>query len=141
MMEVPAVPAPAVVFTNGLLSQDFAKTCHGLLRGSARFRPVAVIDELHAGRDAGEVMDGRTRGVPVVPSLDAFVAAGGTCPEYFVVGVAFSGGRVPASCRPEILMALARGMTVVCGLHQLLSEDPELAAAAAAGGGVLMDIR
>jgi uncharacterized NAD-dependent epimerase/dehydratase family protein len=140
-MEVPAIPAPAVVFTNGLLSQDFAKTCHGLLRGSTRFRPVAVIDALHAGRDAGEVMDGRTRGVPVVASLDAFLAGGGSCPEYFVVGVAFSGGRLPDSCRPQILGALARGMTVVCGLHQLLSEDPELAAAAAAGGGMLMDIR
>lgn len=140
-LAVPAVPAPAVVFTNGLLDQDFAKTCHGLLRGSARFEPVAVLDPKFAGQDAGEVMDGRKRGVPVFESLTAYLDQGLTCPEYFVVGVAFSGGRLPDSCRAEILNALGRGMTVVCGLHQLLGDDAEFVQAAQAGGGKILDIR
>jgi uncharacterized NAD-dependent epimerase/dehydratase family protein len=140
-LAIPSEPAPAVVFTNGLLNQDFAKTCHGLLRGSARFRPLAVLDHLFAGRDAGEVMDGRKRGVPVVANLEAFLSQGGTLPKFFVVGVAFSGGRLPDACRTEIIGALERGMTVVCGLHQLLGEDTELVEAARRGGGILVDVR
>lgn len=140
-MPVPPEPAPAVIFTNGLLDQDFAKTCHGLLRGSARFRPIAVLDSRFAGRDAGEVMDGQKRDVPVVADLDAFLSGGGELPQFFVVGVAFSGGRLPDPCRLEIIGALERGMTVVCGLHQLLGEDDELVDTARRGGGTLVDIR
>lgn len=140
-LPVPGVPAPALVYTNDLLDQDFAKTCHGLLRGSARFRPVAVLDAKFAGRDAAEVMDGRPSGVPVLPSLQAYLDSSEEVPEYFVVGVAFSGGRLPSSCRAEIIAALGLGMTVVCGLHQLLGDDAELRQAAVRGGGRLLDIR
>ncbi|NNE71021.1 MAG: DUF1611 domain-containing protein, partial [Rhodothermales bacterium] len=140
-LPVPPEPAAALVFTHELLDQDFAKTCHGLLRGSARFRPVAVLDQKFAGRDAGEVMDGRACNVPVLPSLSAFLDAGLDPPDFFVVGVAFSGGRLPERCRGEIVAALERGMTVVCGLHQLLGDDPELRQAAERGGGRLLDVR
>ncbi len=81
----------AVVFTNGLLHVDFAKTCHGLLRGSDRFRVLGVVDEVHAGKDAGEVMDGNFLGVPVYPSLADFLCSNEK-PPVLVVGVAFSGG-------------------------------------------------
>ncbi|MFT4603812.1 MAG: putative NAD-dependent epimerase/dehydratase family protein [Rhodothermales bacterium] len=140
-MSVPPIPAPAVVFTNGLLDQDFAKTCHGLLRGSARFSPVAVLDSRFAGRDAGEVMDGQKRDVPVVASLDDYLCGGSERPRFFVVGVAFSGGRLPDPCRSEIIGALDLGMTVVCGLHQLLGDDAEFLEAATRGGGEIVDIR
>lgn len=141
MAALPATPESAVVFTNGLLDQDFAKTCHGILRGSRRFHAVAVIDARHAGRDAGEVMDGRPLGVPVVPSLDAWLASGAPLPEWFVIGVAFSGGRLPAACRPEIARALELGIGVVNGLHQLLGDDPEFRVLADRSGSRILDIR
>jgi len=40
-----------------------AKTAHGLLRGSERFEVLAVIDYKFAGKDAGELMDGKPIGV------------------------------------------------------------------------------
>ena len=49
----------AVVFTHNLLAENFAKTAHGLLRGTDRFNIIAVIDSLHYGKDAGEVLDGK----------------------------------------------------------------------------------
>ena len=55
----------AIVLTNGFLQTPFAKTCHGLLRGSDRFEVLAVIDNQHTGADAGEVMDGKPLGIPV----------------------------------------------------------------------------
>jgi len=140
-LRVPERPRPALVYTAGLLARDFAKTCHGLLRGSLRFHPLAVLDAVHAGEDAGVVLDGTHRGVPVYASMDAFLDAGHACPDVFLVGVAFSGGRLPQNCRSEILVALGRGMTVVSGLHQILGDDDELREAAERGGGRLVDIR
>ena len=89
----------AVVFTNGLLNTNFAKTCHGLLRGGDRFDVLGVIDNIHYGKDAGKVMDGKSRGVQVYKSVDDFMKQRTRKPKYFIVGVAFPGGQLPGSCR------------------------------------------
>ena len=59
----------AIVLSNGLLTHSDAKTAHGLIRGSERFDVVAVIDHLSAGQDAGEVLDGKHRNIPVYASV------------------------------------------------------------------------
>ncbi|MEM7483056.1 MAG: DUF1611 domain-containing protein [Acidobacteriota bacterium] len=135
-------PEPALLLTDGLLDTRFAKTAHGLLRGSHRFTPVAVVDAVHAGRDAGEVMDGRRLGVPVMENVAACLS--GVLPQeprWLVVGVAFPGGRLPVTARATVEEALRHGLSVVCGLHKLLGDDPELRALAEAGGGEIVDIR
>ncbi|MEM7051002.1 MAG: DUF1611 domain-containing protein [Acidobacteriota bacterium] len=132
----------AVVLTQGLLATNFAKTAHGLLRGSDRFAVRAVIDERHGGRDAGEVMDGRAKGVPVFATLaDCLATVGEPPPRWMVVGVAFPGGYLPAPAREQVRQALEAGLSVVSGLHQWLADDDELMALAAAHGGELLDIR
>lgn len=115
----------------------------------ARFRVLAVIDgrfgDARGSIDAGQVMEGRAVGVPVFDSMESFEASleetGGAGPECVVVGVAFPGGQLPAETRPEILGVLDRGLDVYCGLHQFLSDDPELSAKAAENGARLIDIR
>jgi uncharacterized NAD-dependent epimerase/dehydratase family protein len=131
----------AIVHTNGLLASDFAKTCHGLLRGSERFEVLAVIDAEHAGKDAGLVMDGIALGIPVLASVDAFFAATERQPEVFVVGVAFPGGRLPESARNDVARALGQGLHLVSGLHQLLADDEEFQALATSHGAEIHDIR
>jgi hypothetical protein len=64
------ITGDALVFTLGLLDQNFAKTAHGLIRGSDRFKVKAVVDPVFARRDAGEVMDGKKRGITVYGSID-----------------------------------------------------------------------
>ncbi len=133
---------PAIVFTNGLLDTPNAKTCHGLIRGSDRFEILAVVDAASAGRDAGEVLDGRHRGIPVVESVEAWFA--GEPPrraEALVVGVAFHGGALPVSARGQIKTAIEHGLGVVCGLHTLLGDDPEFSALARKHGVTLTDVR
>ena len=132
---------PAIVLTNGLLDTDFAKTCHGLLRGTERFDVLAGIDYKQAGMDAGTVMDGRPKGVPVYASVDDFFAGDERRPKWCVVGVAFAGGALPEAFRQEILAAIDRGLSIVCGLHTLLSEDPEFSERARQKGVQLLDIR
>ena len=40
-----------------------------MVRGPSRYRIAAVVDESCAGCDAGEVLDSKRRGIPVVASL------------------------------------------------------------------------
>ncbi|MEY4673986.1 MAG: hypothetical protein RL148_1770 [Planctomycetota bacterium] len=130
----------AAILTHGFLATINAKTAHGLVRGPSRFRILAVLDHAHAGRDAGEVLDGRHRGIPVAASLDALLA-GGTAPQWLVVGVATSGGVLPPEMRPVLLQALERGISVANGLHEFVGDDPAMAAAAARSGARIVDIR
>ena len=36
----------AIIYTHNLLAENFAKTAHGLLRGTERYNIVAVIDKI-----------------------------------------------------------------------------------------------
>lgn len=135
------MPDKAIIFTDDLLDTFFAKTCHGLLRGSSRFEILGVVDSKHPGRDAGEVMDGVKRGVLVHPTVDEFLSLCSEKPEYCLVGVAFPGGILPNSCREQLMQAMKHGMSIVCGLHHFLSDDPEFKKTAQENNVELIDIR
>ena len=62
----------AIVFCEGAFNTPNGKTAHGLVRRTRRYELLSIIDSNHAGSDAGEVLDGRPAGVPVV----AFSAGG-----------------------------------------------------------------
>jgi uncharacterized NAD-dependent epimerase/dehydratase family protein len=98
---------------------------------------VAVLDSANAGRDCADVI-GVGRGIPVVGTLAEGLAFR---PDTLLIGVAPRGGRLPAPWRVMILEALAGGLEVVSGLHTFLGDDPELARAAADGGGRIWDVR
>lgn len=135
----------AVLYTHDLYPTPSAKTAHGLVRGPSRFEIVALVDRSVAGRDAGEVLDGRARGVPAFADFDAFLraVASGRVPraDVVIVGVATSGGVLPPEMRAVLLGAIEQGLGVVCGLHEFLSDDPDFAAAARRAGVTLHDVR
>ncbi len=134
----------AVVWCDGAFNTTCGKTAHGLVRRSERYHVLGVIDAAWAGRDAGDVLDGRPCGIPVVASLEAAIAlrlADGGRPTHFVVGLAPDGGRLPAEARAVVAAALAAGLNVDSGLHDFLGDDPELAALAARAGVRIRDVR
>ena len=134
----------AIVYCQGAFGTTNGKTAHGLVRRTRRYRVVSVVDANHAGVDAGAVLDGRPAGIPIHASVaDALAAArlAGKSPTHFVVGLAPDGGRLPPAARGEILEALRAGLHVDSGLHDFLSEDPEIAAVAARAGRRIRDIR
>jgi len=131
----------ALVICDGYFDTPVGKTAHGLVRGTDRYRVVGVIDSAHAGRDAGEVLDGRPAGIPVYSNLDEALEGLAERPDYLVLGMATDGGVLPSEVRPVLVEALRLGINVDSGLHQRLGEDPELEAAASAGGAAIRDIR
>ena len=141
-MEVPASDGRpvAVVLTHHYLKTRNAKTTHGLLRGPSRYRVVAVVDPDWDGQDAGEVAFGRPAGIPVIKDVAAGMALT-PAPTVCVIGVATPGGVLPGDLRRGIMEAADAGLTLVNGLHQFLSDDPEIAARVAAGGGEIIEIR
>jgi len=131
----------ALIVCDDLFATDNAKTAHGLVRGTERYRVLGVVDGPTAGRDAGEVLDGKRRGIPVFATIRNAVGSLGAPPDFCVVGVATSGGRLTPGLRALMLEAIESGMSVVNGLHEFLSEDAELCAAAARRGVTIRDVR
>ena len=134
----------AVVYCQGAFNTTCGKTAHGLVRRSERYHVLGVIDAAWDGRDAGEVLDGRAAGIPVVADLASALrlrGADGRGPTHFVVGVAPDGGRLPDGARADLVAALAAGLHVDSGLHDFLGDDPELAGLAARSGARIRDVR
>ena len=135
------VKGSTIILTNGWLNNLHAKTCHGLLRGSERFKVLAVVDAKHAGRDAGEVMDGKPRNIPVYANIDEALKRIAEKPDFAIVGVAVHGGKLPSELRKEIAECMRKGMSIVCGLHTFLSDDPEFQTIAKETGVRLINVR
>jgi uncharacterized NAD-dependent epimerase/dehydratase family protein len=131
----------AVVLTNGLFQTVFAKTAHGLVRGPSRYRILGLVDSVGAGRDAGELLDGRQRGIPVFEDLARSLRDISEGVDCCVVGVATVGGVMPPEVRNDLMAAAEAGISLVNGLHQLLADDEELVAMARRSGAQLIDLR
>ncbi len=132
----------ALVYAEGAFNTPNGKTAHGLVRFTERYRVLGVLDSRYAGRDAGEVLDGKPCGIPVFRDLDAALnSLGEGAVAYFVVGLAPDGGRLPEKARKTIRDALKKGLNVDSGLHDFLYKDPELVALAEENGCRLRDIR
>lgn len=131
----------ALVYCEGAFGTPTGKTANGLVRYTARYEVLGVIDSTQAGRDAGQVLDGQPNGLPIFAGLSTAIEQSSTCPQYFVIGLAPDGGKLPASARQAVKQALQTGLNVDSGLHEFLSEDEEFAALAAAHNVRIRDVR
>jgi len=89
-----------------------------------------VLDSEHAG----ETLLGK----PIVGSVADALAYD---PTAALVGVATQGGRFPPAWRELLKDCIANGLDVESGLHEFISDDPELASLAALHGVELRDLR
>jgi uncharacterized NAD-dependent epimerase/dehydratase family protein len=136
--------ATAVVYCEGAFNTPNGKTAHGLVRFTRRYDVVAVVDSRYRGKDAGEVIDGKRTGIPVADSVDEAVRiarAQGKPPTHFVVGLAPDGGRLGPAARRDVQSAITLGLNVDSGLHDFLTEDPEMTSLAENHGVTLRDVR
>jgi uncharacterized NAD-dependent epimerase/dehydratase family protein len=128
----------AVILAEKVFSSTYGKTAHGLVRYSERFDIVAVIDSQLAGFDAGEYLEGRQKGIPIVGTLEESLKFS---PRYLIVGAATDGGVLPLEYKSIIKDAISKGLSIVNGLHDFVSDDPELSALAKEKGIDIIDVR
>ena len=134
----------AIVYCEGAFNTLNGKTAHGLVRFCRRFQIVAVVDSHYAGRDAVEVLDGKTAGIPVVDSIETalLIAEKAATPAtHMVIGIAPDGGRLGENARKDVIKAIDFKLNIDCGLHDFLSEDEDIARQANLNGITLRDIR
>ncbi|HCM77240.1 MAG TPA: DUF1611 domain-containing protein [Cytophagales bacterium] len=131
----------AIIITAGYLDSSNGKTAHGLIRGTERFNIIGVIDSKSAGKDAGEVLDGRKRNIPIYASIGDFSTNSSEKAVYCIIGVATKGGVIPESLRIMLKEALDNGYGLINGLHEYISDIPELADLAAQKGLEIIDVR
>ena len=136
-----SIKGSAIVLAPGHFNADRAKTAFGLVRGSERFRVLAVIDSLKAGLDAGEIVDGIKRNIPVFKSVNSAIKKLDNPPEYAVIGITTPGGFIPNYLLQEIDQALDAGLVIVNGLHQPLSEIKSISQKAKELGILIHEIR
>jgi len=118
-----------------ILGEGFSHDAHygKTMRGIIRYGPdpvVAVLDSKRPGESH--------EGIPIVGSVDEALAHR---PTVAVVGVATQGGRFPPAWRELLKDSIAAGLDVESGLHEFVSEDPELTALADRHGVELRDLR
>ncbi|OGS52822.1 MAG: hypothetical protein A3K75_05345 [Euryarchaeota archaeon RBG_13_61_15] len=116
------------------------KTAAGLVRHSLRFKIVGVVDSKTAGKDAGEVLDGKKNGIMIYASVEEALSKQKK-PDWIIVGVATIGGMLPPEFREPLKAAIKSGVSVLSGLHEWLGQDPELRALADKHKVKIVDIR
>jgi uncharacterized NAD-dependent epimerase/dehydratase family protein len=134
----------AIVYCEGGFSTANGKTAHGLVRRTERYRVLSVVDSMHAGKDAGTVLDGRPRGISIHGSVQASVESlsnVGNPATHLVIGLAPDGGRLSPEARNDVIDAIELGLHVDSGLHDFLSEDEEIFRLALEHGVRIRDVR
>ena len=115
-----------LIATDNLFLTNNAKTAHGLLRGSNRFHVLAVLDEENKDADAGQLLDGSHRNIPVLGTVDEAIKQFKNI-DYLVVGVATVGGILANSLLQVIREAISNGIGIVNGLHEKLQDREDIA--------------
>jgi uncharacterized NAD-dependent epimerase/dehydratase family protein len=131
----------ALILCEGVFGTGDGKTANGLVRHTERYEIAGVLDSRLAGRDAGEVLGGEPRGIPIFASLAEALEKASDQPTHLVIGLAPEGGRLPDAYRSVVIEALRAGMNIDSGLHQFLADDLELSKLAEEHGATIRDVR
>ena len=122
-----------VLLTDGFSDPFLAKTAISMLRYRVQ-DILGVLDVEAVGKTASELF-GVGGKVPIVATLDAVDA------DALFLGIAPPGGKLPVQWRPAIMDALERGIDVVSGLHDFLSDDDQFVQLAKQNGCRIIDVR
>jgi uncharacterized NAD-dependent epimerase/dehydratase family protein len=138
-----SIDGKAIVYCNGAFNTPNGKTAHGLVRFTERYDIVGVIDILHAGKDAGLVLDGENNNIPIFKDLKEAltILSPQNKPKSLVIGLAPDGGRLPDEAKETIKEALEQGMNIDSGLHDFLYKDKNLMAIANKNNCRVRDVR
>lgn len=119
----------AIVYCEGAFNTPNGKTAHGLVRYSKRYTILSVIDSNYAGQDAGEVLDGVYKDIPILTSLDQameYAKNKSIKPKYFIIGLAPDGGAMTPEVKQSIREAIRKNLNIESGLHDFMIDDKDI---------------
>jgi len=119
----------AIVYCEGAFNTPNGKTAHGLVRRTFRYNVLSVIDSRYGGQEAGQVLDGKSKNIPIHSDLKQAVEQAqqvNSPATHLIVGLAPDGGRLSPSAREDVRKAIQLGLNIDSGLHDFLSEDEEI---------------
>jgi uncharacterized NAD-dependent epimerase/dehydratase family protein len=122
-----SIKKPYLLLVGDMENPRNAKTAFGL----RDWTPEACIGQLRFNDKAVDL------GLPEL-SPEGAKAAGA---QTLVVGIAPQGGQLPDSWHRTLVTALQAGLDIAAGLHQRISDIPEIAACAAKFGRLIHDVR
>jgi uncharacterized NAD-dependent epimerase/dehydratase family protein len=129
----------AIVYADRLYSCADGKTAHGLVRYSKKYNIVGVIDSTLPAGDAAAFLDPTKKGIPLFNTIAEAVIT--TDPDTFIIGAVSEGGMLPKGYDKAVEWALSKGLHVVSGLHQFLSDDPRFIKLAVQHKCTITDVR
>jgi uncharacterized NAD-dependent epimerase/dehydratase family protein len=134
----------AIVYCEGAFGTPNGKTAHGLIRYTNRYKILSIIDSNNSGKHAGEVLGGSVPDIPIVKDLNEAMALQenqDSGPTHFVVGLAPDGGKLNRAALDTVREAINRGLNIDSGMHDFLSEMPEMQELASTNAVTIRDIR
>ncbi len=128
--------ASLAIYAEGEFGKGQSKTAEGVIRYGVN-PVVAVIDSSQSGKTVVDVT-----GIPCqAPIVGSVAEAVLLRPDALLLGTAWIEGRMPASWKPDIILALQNGLDVINGLHDFLTDDPDLVRCASQYNCQLVDVR
>ncbi|HEY9870448.1 MAG TPA: DUF1611 domain-containing protein [Candidatus Obscuribacterales bacterium] len=128
--------ARIAIFADGEFGKGRSKTAEGVIR-YGKNPVVAVIDRTETGKTVEDLLGVACR-APIVASVEEALRYQ---PDALLLGTAWTGGQLPRQWRPHIIKAIESGLDVINGLHDFLSDDPEIFACAQKHHRKLLDVR
>ena len=125
-----------LILAEGAFGVHTSKTAVGCIRFTPE-QVVGVLDTVNAGKTVEQVL-GFGGAIPVVASVAAGMPLN---PNILLIGIAPSGGQLPAAWRPVLRAALEAGLHIWSGLHVFVGDDPEFAELAQRMGVNILDVR
>jgi uncharacterized NAD-dependent epimerase/dehydratase family protein len=132
------MPSPLryLILADGAFGPQTSKTANACIRYTPE-RVVGIVDTTKAGQTAGSVL-GFGGDIPVVATLDEGLRLN---PTAILIGIAPAGGQLPADWIALLGRAIEHKLDIWSGLHQFLSDIPQLATLARQHGVAIHDLR
>lgn len=115
----------AIIYCENEFGKIDGKVANGLVRYSKKYKIAGIIDSTKVGQDAGECLEGIVNGINIFQNIDDAIRGLSYIPEYFIYGIAPLSSFLGKQDREIILKAISHGMSIVNGLPEFLTEDPE----------------
>jgi uncharacterized NAD-dependent epimerase/dehydratase family protein len=131
----------AIVYSENEFGKLDGKVANGLVRHSAKYNIVGIIDSTKQGLDAGEYLDGAKSGIPVFKDLYQAIDQLDIVPDYFIYGIAPLKPLLSDEEKEVIYTAMKAGMNIVNGLPEFLSDDLTCVNLAKKYGVSILDVR